>query len=72
MSKNSAADFPRLYVRSSQQLREFKVSNELLTHRVKISLTRASNIVLLSVHTLDSHKILYIMISLQYRNLLQI
>ena len=58
MSKNSAADCPRLYVRSSQQLREFKVSNELLTHRVVISLSCSSHIVTFAIHTFDLHKIL--------------
>ena len=58
MSKNSAADCPRLYVRSSQQLREFKVSNELLTHRVVITLCCSSHIVTFAIHTFDLHKIL--------------
>ena len=55
MSKNSAADCPRLYVRSSQQLREFKVSNELLTHRVVITLCCSSHIVTFAIHTFDLH-----------------
>ena len=58
MSKNSAADCPRLYVRSSQQLREFKVSNELLTHRVVITLCCSSHIVTFAIHTFNLHKIL--------------
>ena len=58
MSKNSAADCPRLYVRSSQQLREFKVSNELLTHRVVITLSCSSHIVTFAIHTFNLHKIL--------------
>lgn len=55
MSKNSAADCPRLYVRSSQQLREFKVSNELLTHRVVITLSCSGHIVTFAIHTFDLH-----------------
>lgn len=55
MSKNSAADFPRLYVRSSQQLREFKVSNELLTHRVVITLSLSRYGVILSINSFDCH-----------------
>ena len=71
MSKNSAADCPRLYVRSSQQLREFKVSNELLTHRVVITLSCSSHIVTFAIHTFDLHKILCLCVSSHYWNLVQ-
>ena len=71
MSKNSAADCPRLYVRSSQQLREFKVSNELLTHRVVITLCCSSYIVTFAIHTFNLHKILCLCVSSHYWNLMQ-
>ena len=71
MSKNSAADCPRLYVRSSQQLREFKVSNELLTHRVVITLCCSSHIVTFAIHTFNLHKILCLCVSSHYWNLVQ-
>ena len=54
MSKNSAADCP-IFFRIFQQLREFKVSNELFTHRVVISLSLSSYGVIFSIHSLDLH-----------------
>ena len=54
MSKNSAADCP-IFFRIFQQLREFKVSNELFTHRVVISLSCSSHIVTFAIHTFDLH-----------------
>lgn len=54
MSKNSAADCP-IFFRIFQQLREFKVSNELFTHRVVITLSLSCHGVVLSINSFDLH-----------------
>ena len=71
MSNNSAADCPRLYVRSSQQLREFKVSNELLTHRVVITLSCSSYIVTFAIHTFNLHNYFVFVLFRPILNLVQ-